>query len=197
MSISDRWPFSPKLNRALERVERRHFIPQKYQDEAACDHPLPIGYGQTISQPSLVAYMTEELGLSQGARVLDVGTGSGYQTAILAELCDEVYSIEVVPALAMSARKRLDSLGYKNIRFRIGDGHAGWPEAAPFDAIVVSAAAERVPAPLLEQLAPDGRMVIPVGPPAGDQRLLRFENTGDGTEERELLGVRFVPLIHS
>lgn len=195
MSPSAHWPFSPRLNRALDRIDRARFIPEKYRKEAQGDYPLPIGHGQTISQPSLVAYMTEELGLPEDARVLDVGTGSGYQTAILAEVCAEVYSIEVVPTLAQSARKLLGEIGYKNIRFRIGDGHAGWPEAAPFDGIVVSAAAETVPAALLEQLAPGGRMVIPVGPPGGEQRLLRFEKTTGGFERRELLDVRFVPLI--
>lgn len=195
MTVASRWPFSPALNRALEKVDRRHFVPVDHQHEAQGDYPLPIGHGQTISQPSLVAYMTEELALPEGAKVLDVGTGSGYQTALLAELCAEVFSIEVIPELAQTARRKLESRGYQNIHYRIGDGHAGWPEAAPFDGIVVSAAAETLPAALPDQLAEGGRLVIPIGPTNGHQTLYRIERTTTGFEKKKLLDVRFVPLV--
>lgn len=171
-------------------------MPADQLRHAGDDRPLPIGCGQTISQPSLVEYMTGELALGPGDRVLEIGTGSGYQTAILAEMAAEVFTIERLPQLATTARERLGRLGYANIRFRVGDGAAGWPEAAPFSGIIVTAAAVRVPPALIDQLAPGGRLIIPVGPTLHEQELLRVEKRQDGSVQSEgLFGVRFVPLV--
>jgi protein-L-isoaspartate(D-aspartate) O-methyltransferase len=164
-------------------------------DLAYGDHPLDVGHGQTISQPYIVGYMTEQLHLPQGARVLEIGTGSGYQTAVLAELADDVYTIEIVPELAQRAAALLESLGYRNVHTRFGDGYAGWPEAAPFDAVIVTAAPDHLPPPLVEQLAIGGRLAVPVG--RGDQELIVFAKTSEGLQEQSRLPVRFVPLTRS
>lgn len=184
------------IRRAVAAVRRELFVPLEQRRHADEDRPLPIGCGQTISQPSLVEYMTGELALGHEARVLEIGTGSGYQTAILAEIASEVFTIERLPQLAATARERLTGLGYRNIRFRVGDGAAGWPEAAPFSGIIVTAAAVTLPAALLEQLASGGRLIIPVGPTPHDQVLVRVEKLPDGSvQSSKLFGVRFVPLV--
>ncbi len=181
---------------AMGRVPRHRFVPERFRGLAYADRPLPIGQDQTISQPYIVARMTELLELEPGDRVLEVGTGSGYQAAVLAEITREVYSVEILPELARAARGRLAELGYGSVEVRIGNGWFGWEERAPFDAIVVTAAPEEVPDPLVEQLAPGGRMVIPVGPQGGTQRLLLVEKADDGAVTRVPLDpVRFVPLV--
>lgn len=191
--IRDR--ISPRVERALSKVDRRRFVLPEHEGESYADHPLPIGHGQTISQPSLVAFMTEELQIDEGARVLEIGTGCGYQTALLAELASEVYTVEVVPELQDDARQRLEDLGYGNIRYEIGDGHLGWPEAAPFVAIIATAAAQSLPDELLSQLAEGGVLLIPIGPPQGTQELMRYEKTANGVQSAKLLDVRFVPMV--
>lgn len=181
---------------ALRRVPRHEFVPQEYRREAYGDHPLPIGYGQTISQPYIVAYMTELLRLAPGEKVLEVGTGSGYQAAVLATLGCEVYTVEIFRALADSAAARLRRLGYADIEVRHGDGHFGWPEAAPFDAVIVTAAAGYIPPALVAQLKSGGRMVIPVGSVYGVQNLILVRKAADGAVTTEnLLPVRFVPML--
>ena len=182
--------------RAMRTVPRHEFVPTEYRDRAYGDYPLPIGYGQTISQPYVVAYMTEILRPAPGLRVLEVGTGSGYQAAVLAEIGCRVHTVEIFAELADSARRRLERLGYAAVQVRHGDGHFGWPEAAPFDAIIVTAAAGYVPPALVEQLKPGGRMVIPVGSVYGVQNLILVEK-GEKQEirTRQLLPVRFVPLL--
>lgn len=185
---------SPEVHAAMGKVPRHEFVPESLQRLAYRDRPLPIGGGQTISQPYIVAVMTELLELPDGARVLEIGTGSGYQAAVLAELADEVYSIEILPELAAGAAAVLARLGYANVDVRSGDGYAGWPEHAPFDGIIVTAAAPEVPPPLLDQLRPGGRMVIPVEGGFGAQDLLVIEKTTDGqTLKESVLPVRFVP----
>ena len=189
----------PRVLAAFARVPRRFFVPEEGQPYAEGDHPLEIGYGQTISQPYIVAAMTEALQLEGRERVLEVGTGSGYQTAILCELlplASTVRTIEIVPELAGRAERTLRELGYENVEFRVGDGAQGWPEAAPYDAMVVAAAPEDVPAPLLQQLAPGGRLVIPVGPDPDHQELQLWHKlpSGDGFDRKVLMHVRFVPL---
>lgn len=181
---------------AIRGLVRADFVPESLRSAAGLDSPLPIGHGQTISQPFIVAFMTQALNPQPGERVLEVGTGSGYQTAVLARLCGEVYTVEVVPELAGPARERLGRLGLHNIRFRVGDGSAGWPEAAPFDAILGTAAPERLPPALYLQLRPGGRLVLPVGPRQGDQELIRVTRPLAGDEPRveKLLSVRFVPM---
>lgn len=179
---------------AMRAVPRHSFIPTALLSEAYVDHPLPIGYGQTISQPSLVAMMTERLELEDGDKVLEIGTGSGYQAAILRELTDQVYSIEIIPELTEIARAVLDQLGYEGIRLRRADGYDGWEEYAPFDAIVVTAAPDHLPRPLVTQLNPDGgRMVIPIGPVGDVQTLWLVTRLGDEIDMQQLLEVRFVP----
>jgi protein-L-isoaspartate(D-aspartate) O-methyltransferase len=179
---------------AMQAVPRHSFVPTEYLDSAYNDHPLPIGYGQTISQPSLVAIMTEMLDLQEGERVLEIGTGSGYQAAILRELTDEVYTIEIIPDLAGIARRVLDELGYEDIHILRGDGYYGWWEYAPFDAIIVTAAPDHLPQPLVAQLNPDGgRMVIPIGPPGGYQQLWLLERHGEDVTMTAMLDVSFVP----
>lgn len=178
---------------AMAKVPRHRFVPAALQPHAYEDRALPIGSGQTISQPYVVAYMTEAAGISSADRVLEIGTGSGYQAAILAEVAGEVYTIELLPELAMRARSVLRALGYGNVHVRSGDGYAGWAEHAPFTAIVVTAAPDHVPPALVEQLALDGRLVIPVG--AGDQELRLITRTAEGLIEETLLPVRFVPLV--
>ncbi|MGQ9586413.1 MAG: protein-L-isoaspartate(D-aspartate) O-methyltransferase [Anaerolineae bacterium] len=180
--------------RAMENVPRHEFVPPEYVSQAYADHPLPIGYGQTISQPYIVALMTQLLRLKQGEKVLEIGTGSGYQAAILAELTDEVYTVEIIPELAEAAAERLQELGYTNVHVRQGDGYYGWAEHAPFDCIIVTCAPDHVPPPLLEQLADGGRLVIPVGPPGGYQTLWLIERQGDDFSRKNITGVVFVPL---
>ncbi|MCC7215427.1 MAG: protein-L-isoaspartate(D-aspartate) O-methyltransferase [Burkholderiales bacterium] len=186
---------SPCVRQALERVQRHRFVPPPLVDSAYGDRPLPIGMGQTISQPFIVALMTELADPAPDARVLEVGTGSGYQAAVLAECVAKVYTIEIVAPLGERARALLAELGYRNVDVRIGDGYKGWPEAAPFDAIVVTAAPDHVPQPLVDQLKPGGRMVIPVGQQAGVQQLLLITKGADGRATmRRTIAVRFVPL---
>jgi protein-L-isoaspartate(D-aspartate) O-methyltransferase len=183
---------------AVARLDRRRFVPPDQRERADADHPLPIGLGQTISQPSLVAWMTEALRLTGDEKVLEVGTGSGYQTALLAALAGEVFSVEVLPELAAAARHTLvDELGLDDVRLAVGDGSLGWPEEAPFDRIVVTAAAPEIPPALVDQLAPGGRLLIPVGPPGGAQWLHAVDLDWEGRrQDRDLLMVRFVPLTH-
>ena len=180
---------------AMRSVPRHAFVPTEHLDLAYFDHPLPIGYGQTISQPSLVAYMTELLEIEPGDRVLEIGTGSGYQAAILGELTDEVRSIEIVPELAGIARAVLDELGYEEeVTVRRGDGYFGWEDEAPFAAIIVTAAPDHLPRPLVNQLDPDGgRMVIPIGPVGNVQVLWLVTREEDDVDMQRLLDVRFVP----
>lgn len=178
---------------AMEKVPRHLFTPENVRGCAHADEPLPIGEGQTISQPYIVAYMTEALGLGGAERVLEVGTGSGYQTAVLAELVREVFTVEIVERLSLRARGVLDGLSYANIHYRIGDGSEGWPEAAPFDAIMVTAAAARIPEPLEDQLAAGGRMIVPVGTDFQELILIHRDNTR--LRRERLLAVRFVPLV--
>ena len=180
---------------AMRRVPRHKFIPAREVDNAYGDYPVAIGHGQTISQPYIVAFMTEALALPDDACVLDVGTGSGYQTAVLAEIAREVYSIEVVPQHAERAAKVLRELGYTNVHVRTGDGYGGWPEAAPFDGILVAAAPDHVPQPLIDQMKIGRRLLVPVG--RWEQDLLVLERTEDGVREVERLPVRFVPLVRS
>ncbi len=185
----------PDVLRVMRLVPRHAFVPEEYLDQAYANHPLPIGYGQTISQPYIVAWMTDLLELQPGEKVLEIGTGSGYQAAVLAELgYVEVYSIEIVPELAASASTRLKALGYERVITKQGDGYYGWPEHGPFDAIIVTAAPDHVPAPLVAQLAEGGRMVIPIGPPGGWQSLWKFVKEGTDVKAYDLGGVAFVPL---
>lgn len=177
---------------AMRRVPREEMVLPSDRRHAFVDGPLSIGSGQTISQPFIVAYMTEQLGLSGGERVLEIGTGSGYQTAVLAEIAARVYTIEIIDELAERAESTLSRLGYSNIEFRTGDGSLGWPEQAPFDAIIVTAAPLVMPETLRDQLAPGGRLVVPVG---GEiQYLRRITRTAEGFEDERLIGVRFVPM---
>lgn len=187
--------FDRRVMAAMGEVPRHEFVPSRLRDDAYLNRPLPIGHGQTISQPYVVALMTDLLGADANDDVLEVGTGSGYQAAVLAELVGHVYTVEIVPELAAQAKSRLARLGYENVTARHSDGYFGWKEHAPFDAIVVTAAASHVPPPLLEQLAPGGRMVIPVGSPFSTQQLLFVEKTEDGkVRTRQVLPVSFVPL---
>lgn len=178
---------------AMRKVPRHLFIPGEYQDEAYNDYPLPIGYGQTISQPYIVAYMTEVVKPEKKKKALEIGTGSGYQAAVLAEVVSQVYTIELVPELAKESADRLKDMGYGNIICKSGDGYQGWKEYAPFDIIIVTAAAESVPQPLIDQLADNGRLVIPVGEPSAIQRLLLVEKKDGVTTMQNLTYVRFVP----
>jgi protein-L-isoaspartate(D-aspartate) O-methyltransferase len=189
------WGISdPAVIAAMRNVPRHEFVPEEYLAQAYANHPLPIGYGQTISQPYIVALMTEQLRVQAGDKVLEIGTGSGYQAAVLAEMSVQVYTIEIIEPLAESAAERLQRLGYRNVHTMRADGYFGWPEEAPFDAIIVTAAPDHVPPPLLEQLAIDGVMVIPVGPVGGYQELWRITRTGEEAYETNSLGgVRFVP----
>ena len=182
--------------RAMREVPRHELVPAELRDEAYENHPLPIGLGQTISQPYIVGFMTEIVRPRPGMRVLEVGTGSGYQAAVLAATGVDVYSIEIFRALADTARARLARLGYKNVNVRHGDGHDGWPDAAPFDAILVTAAAGHIPPALTRQLKPGGRMVIPVGSMYGAQYLILVEKDAKGSlRTRNLLPVAFVPML--
>jgi len=182
----------PKVLGVMRRVPRHLFVPERLREYAYADHPLPIGEDQTISQPYIVAYMTQALKLEKDDRVLEIGTGSGYQAAVLAELVKEVYTIEIIPVLAERAGRLLKELGYDNIQVRTGDGYLGWPEKAPFDAIMVTAAPDHIPEPLIEQLQEEGRLVLPVGDEY--QELVRVVKKGEETQIERLLPVRFVPM---
>ena len=182
----------PRVLSALARVPRHELVPAEQREHAYEDRPLPIGWEQTISQPYVVAYMTDQLQLRGEERVLEIGTGSGYQAAILSLLAREVYTIEIVEPLAERSRADLARLGYANVHVRAGDGYRGWPEQAPFDAIIVTAAPGHVPQPLIDQLAVGGRLVLPVG--EMNQELLRIERDASGLRRETLIGVRFVPM---
>ena len=182
----------PRVLSAMHKVERHLFVPKELQTSAYTDQPLPIGEDQTISQPYIVALMTELLELKGGEKVLEIGTGSGYQAAILAELVKEVYTIEIMETLADSAKKRLLELGYQNINVKAGDGYLGWPEVAPFDAIIVTAAPDHIPKPLLEQLKEGGRMVVPVG--TYSQVLKKIVKRSGRVETSDIVPVVFVPM---
>lgn len=182
----------PRTLAAMDKVLRHEFVPEQQRARAYNDHPLPIGRGQTISQPYIVAYMTQALELKKTDKALEIGTGSGYQAAVLAEIVEEVYSIEIVCELLERARKDFERLGYENIVTKCGDGYQGWPEHAPFDAIIVTAAPDHIPQPLVDQLAMGGRMVIPVGDRY--QELIRLRKTPEGIKRERLLPVRFVPM---
>jgi protein-L-isoaspartate(D-aspartate) O-methyltransferase len=190
--IAARGVRDPKTLAAMRKVPRHLFVPRNVMREAYADSPLPIGQGQTISQPYIVGFMTEALKLQGGETVLEVGTGSGYQAAVLSEIAAHVYTIEIVTALAEEAAERLCRLGYARVAVRAGDGYAGWPEKAPFDAIIVTAAAPRVPEPLKAQLKDGGRLILPVG--EDEQELLVVKRRGDVFDESRVLGVRFVPM---
>lgn len=183
---------APAVLKAMRKVPRHQFVPSEVRHMAYNDHPLPIGSGQTISQPYIVAYMTEAAEISPRDKVLEIGTGSGYQAAILGEVAREVYTIEIIPELAESARKTLGELGYANVHPKAGNGYLGWPEHAPFDAILVTAAPDEVPKALVNQLAPGGRMVVPVGEIV--QNMMIIEKTGNGVVTRQTIPVRFVPM---
>lgn len=182
---------------AMRTVPRHLFVPSSLADSAYQDQPMPIGYGQTISQPYIVAYMTEVIRPKAGQKILEIGTGSGYQAAVLAEIVKQVYTIEIVPELGRTARERLQQLGYRNVQVRVADGYDGWPEQAPFDAIVVTAAADYIPPPLIRQLKDGGRMVIPVGSPFLVQTLMLVEKEKGGIKTTSLTPVRFVPFRRS
>jgi len=183
----------PSVLEAMRSVPRHRYVPDVQSDMAYGDFPLPIGYGQTISQPYIVAYMTEVIEPAAGQRVLEIGTGSGYQASVLAEIVDEVYTIELVPELANRASELLSTLEYDNVLAKNADGYFGWPEMAPFDAIVVTAAAAYIPPPLIEQLKDGGRMIIPVGSPFLTQTLMLVEKSRGKVTTHSLLPVRFVP----
>lgn len=191
--IEARGVSDPRVLEAMRKIPRHEFIPEEGRASAYSDRPVPIGHRQTISQPYIVALMTEQLQLSGDEKVLEIGTGSGYQAAVLGELADEVYSIEILEPLAERSREDLRRLGYQNVHLRQGDGYQGWPEEAPFDAIIVTAAPDHVPQPLIDQLAIGGRMVVPVG--EGNQELLLLTRSDAGVERRRLIGVRFVPMV--
>ena len=179
---------------AMGAVPRHEFVPAKYLEHAYADHPLPIGYGQTISQPFIVAWMTELLELKRGDKVLEIGTGSAYQAAVLAEITDQVYTIEIIEELEKSAEERLKELGYTQVKVKHADGYFGWEEHAPYDAIIVTCAPDHIPQPLVQQLKDGGRMVLPVGPPGGYQSLWLITKQDDQVLSRNLGGVSFVPL---
>ena len=188
----------PAVLQVMRTVPRHEFVPEEEKARAYEDMPLPIGFGQTISQPFIVALMTDLLDLGPGAKVLELGTGSGYQAAVLSPLAERVYTIEIVPRLGETARNVLQRLGYANVETRVADGYYGWPEAAPFDGIVVTAAASQIPPPLIEQLKPGGRMVIPVGGAFAAQHLVLVEKRPDGgITTRQLLPVAFVPFTRA
>ena len=185
----------PRVIKAMETVPRHFFVPPATRHFSYGDYPVSIGEGQTISQPYIVAYMTEALELSADDRVLEIGTGSGYQAAILAELAKEVYSIEIIEMFGKRADIVLGELGYKNIHIMIGDGHKGWPDKAPFDAIIVTCAADDIPQALVSQLKDGGRMIIPVGRRDGVQQLVKLTKAGDSIKTRKVMDVRFVPMV--
>ncbi len=190
--LQARYVMYPRVLAAMLRAPRHEFVPRGIIDSAYDDSALPLTLGQTISQPYIVGYMTQALKLKGTERVLEIGTGSGYQAAVLSELVPEVYTVEIIPELSERARETLARLGYTNVRFKVGDGYAGWPESAPFDAIIVTAAPNHVPQPLIDQLAPGGRMIIPIGRLEQDLQLL--EKSPSGVTRRSTIPVRFVPM---
>jgi len=194
-AATGRATLSERVLAAMAKVPRHELVPAEQKAVAYANRPLPIGLGQTISQPFIVALMTDLMEVKPGDRVLEIGTGSGYQAAVLAELAATVYTVEIVEPLAREAAGRLNQLGYRNVVAKVGDGYQGWPEHAPFDAIMVTAAPREVPQPLIEQLKPGGRLVVPIGGQAAGQALLLIEKKTDGTVmRRNILAVSFVPL---
>ncbi len=194
--IENRGIKAPAVLEAMRKVERHQFVPESYASRAYGDHPLPIGEGQTISQPYIVALMTEVLNLKESDKVLEIGTGSGYQAAILGELCDSIYTIEIVEVLGKRAANLLNTLGYENIEVKVGDGYKGWPEHAPFDAIIVTCSPTQIPQPLQDQLAEGGRMVIPVGKRDAQELVLLTKQEGK-LQQNHIIPVRFVPMVDS
>ncbi|MDJ0806431.1 MAG: protein-L-isoaspartate(D-aspartate) O-methyltransferase [Gammaproteobacteria bacterium] len=195
-SMIGRSRLDERVMQAMKEVPRHAFVPSAAQDQAYYNGPLPIGHGQTISQPYIVALMTDLLEPRADHRILEVGTGSGYQAAVLSRLVAQVFTLEVIASLSQQARQRFDTLNYTNIRCRVGDGNAGWPEEAPFDGIIVTAAAPTIPQSLLEQLKPGARLVIPIGQPYYHQDLVLVEKADDGAiSANSILGVAFVPLV--
>ncbi len=195
-SLTGRPSFDPRVMEAMEQVPRDSFVPPEIMDYAFDDRPLPIGQGQTISQPYMVALMTDLLEPQPTQSILEIGTGSGYQAAILAQLVQQVYSLEIIPSLAAEAADLLFRLGYTNIEIKTGDGHSGWEEHAPYDGIIVTAAATHLPPALIDQLQPGGRLVIPVGLPYTTQKLLLIQKDRKGKpHSREILDVAFVPMM--
>lgn len=186
----------PRVLEAMAKVPRHAFVPEGQWHHAYEDHPLPIGDGQTISQPYIVAAMTEALELEPTSKVLEIGTGSGYQAAVLASIAKMVYTVEIIRDLSVRASLILRRLDIRNVRFRVGDGHLGWPEFAPYDRVMVTAAAENMPYPLVEQMVEGGKMVVPVGP-EGSQVLTLLVKHGKKVVQRHLMGVAFVPFVHS
>jgi len=184
----------PRVLAAMGRVPREELVPHDQRSRAYQDSPLPIGFGQTISQPFIVALMTQSVAVAAGDKVLEVGTGSGYQAAVLSELCDTVLSIEIVPELAERSARDLQRLGYHNVQVKAGDGYVGWPEEAPFDIVIITAAAEQIPPPLLQQLAPGGRLIMPVGRVSDVQELTLVRNVDGRLRRTRITPVRFVPL---
>jgi protein-L-isoaspartate(D-aspartate) O-methyltransferase len=193
--IEDRGLTNTDVLEAMKKVPRHLFVPRTYQNEAYNDYPLPIGYQQTISQPFIVAYMTNIVKPGKEMKALEIGTGSGYQAAVLAEIVDHVYTIEIIPELARESSERLKQLGYQNITCKYGDGYQGWPEHAPFDIIIITAAVENIPQPLIDQLAEKGRMVVPVGKPHSVQELQLITKKHGKINIRHLTLVRFVPFM--
>jgi len=193
IQITDRGINHSATIRAMRKVPRHLFVPKEYQNDAYGDYPLSIGYGQTISQPYIVAYMTEVVRPTDEKKALEIGTGSGYQAAVLAEIVDSVYTIEIIPELAKESAVRFTRLGYRNIIGKQGDGYHGWVEHAPFDIIVVTAAIDDIPKPLIDQLAENGRLVIPVGAPGSIQELILLVKKNGKIEKTRLTFVRFVP----
>jgi protein-L-isoaspartate(D-aspartate) O-methyltransferase len=191
--ISDRGITDSEVLKAMRKIPRHLFVPPEYQKEAYGDYPLPIGYGQTISQPYVVAYMTSAAKPGKKKKALEIGTGSGYQAAVLSETVDTVYTIEIIPELAVESAARLKHLGYNNVIGKYGDGYNGWPEHAPFDIIIVTAAAEEIPDPLIDQMAENGRLVIPVGESGETQDLILLVKRHGKPEKKHLTIVRFVP----
>ncbi|MGB3977133.1 MAG: protein-L-isoaspartate(D-aspartate) O-methyltransferase [bacterium] len=192
--LIDRGIKDERVLSAMRRVERHLFVPEKYRNQAYADMPLPIGEGQTISQPYIVAFMTEILKLQENDKILEIGTGSGYQAAVLAEICKTVFTIEINEKLAEFAKENLKHAGYENVKTLCGDGYLGWPSEAPFDVIIVTCAPSDIPAPLKEQLADGGRMIIPVDSIWG-QELVLLTKTGQKIERKDVLPVRFVPMV--
>lgn len=194
--IEDRGVRDPEVLRVLRAVPRHLFMPEAVRSAAYADHPVRIGYGQTISQPYIVGFMTELLAPARSHKVLEIGTGSGYQAAVLSALAKQVFSIEIVPELARSASATLKKLGYENVTVRLGDGYKGWPDAAPFDRIILTAAPPEIPKTLLDQLAPGGRLVAPEGSSVFSQQLVVVDKTADGKlKRRSVLPVMFVPMV--
>jgi protein-L-isoaspartate(D-aspartate) O-methyltransferase len=196
LAAADRGITNARVLAVMGQVPRHEFVPERFRALAYADHPLPIGHGQTISQPFIVAFMTEKLEPQPADKVLEIGAGSGYQAAVLSALVSNVYTIEIVEPLARRAQADLKQLGYTNVMVRAGDGYKGWPEAAPFDAVIVTCAPDHVPQPLVDQLKEGGRMIIPVGP-AGEQDLYLLQKKAGKVERRAVLPVRFVPMTGS